>query len=221
MHITPRHNRRNVFLDIETIPLDPADEKGALSAATGRIVCICLLIDDGHDIVEQTFIDTDEEYLLSSFWSMLRPTDVFIGFNILGFDWPFVRQRSWILGVRPSRRVDLRRYYSNDLIDLMQLWTNWGGTKPISLEKLGNVLGIGGKSGHGSEVADWWNSGKLDRIGAYCQDDVRLTYRAFCRMMFAPVSDRYLSATSLKESISQSFPPTHLARVIVFPSRPR
>ncbi len=47
MRILPTPTRRNVVLDIETLSLDPADPQGALSALTGRIVCICLLFDDG------------------------------------------------------------------------------------------------------------------------------------------------------------------------------
>jgi hypothetical protein len=34
------------------VALEPADEKGALSAATGEVVCIGLLIDDGHTIID-------------------------------------------------------------------------------------------------------------------------------------------------------------------------
>jgi len=109
MRFTAPTTRRNVFLDIETVSLHPEDEKGARSALTGRIVCICLLFDDGQQITEETLVNQDEAFLLSSFWSLIRTTDVFVGHNVFSFDLPFIRQRCWILGVRPSRRVDLRR----------------------------------------------------------------------------------------------------------------
>jgi hypothetical protein len=64
MRFTPGYNRRNMFIDIETVALNPEDEKGALSAATGRVVCVGLLIDDGHTIDEATLIDADERCLL-------------------------------------------------------------------------------------------------------------------------------------------------------------
>ena len=50
MLILPTPARRNVVLDIETISLDPLDSKGALSALAGRIVCICMLFDDGVEV---------------------------------------------------------------------------------------------------------------------------------------------------------------------------
>jgi hypothetical protein len=57
MHIKPTPARRNVVLDIETVPIDPAIPDGALAAITDRIVCISMLIDDGQTISEQTLIE--------------------------------------------------------------------------------------------------------------------------------------------------------------------
>jgi len=195
MRITPTAARRNVFIDIETVSLDPEDSKGALSSLGGRVVCICLLFDDGKKIHEESLIGNDERFLLSSFWSLIGTGDIFIGHNVFGFDLPFIRQRCWILGVRPSRRVDLRRFYTADLLDTMQIWTNWGSSKLVSLDALGSVLGVGTKTGHGEDVAGWWARGEFNRIASYCRDDVRLTYRVFCRLIFQQLPDRYVAAT--------------------------
>jgi DNA polymerase elongation subunit (family B) len=191
MRITPTPKRRNVVLDIETLSLDPTDSQGALSAMTGRIACIGLLFDDGNSITEESFIDEDERGLLIQFWEHVEQTDLFVGHNVLNFDLPFIRQRSWILDVRPSRRIDLRRFYSKDLLDTMQIWCNWGATKYPSLDGLGEVLGCGCKSGPGSNVADWWSAGNRAAIAEYCREDVRLTYKLFCRLMFRPIPDRF------------------------------
>ncbi len=195
MRITPSCNRRNIFLDIETVTLDPADPKGALSAATGRVVCVCLLVDDGQTILEESFVDHDEATIIRSFWEVVYRGDVFIGHNAFGFDLPFIRQRSWILGIRPSRRIDLRRFYTNDIVDTMEVWSNWGSSKFIGLDKLGTLLTVGGKTGHGADVANWWAADDLQRIAEYCREDVRLTYRVFCKLMFQPIPERYRSAT--------------------------
>ena len=45
MRITPTPARRNVVLDIETVSTDPSDLTVALSALTGRTVCVGLLPD--------------------------------------------------------------------------------------------------------------------------------------------------------------------------------
>jgi len=206
MRITPSASRRNVFLDIETVSLDPNDPKGALSAASGRIVCICLLIDDGHYVVEECLIEPDESKIVTRFWDLVFTGDVFIGHNAFGFDLPLIRQRSWALGVRPSRRVDLRRFYTNDVIDTMETWSNWGTTKHLSLAKLGEVLGIGQKTGHGADVGEWWANDELNRIVEYCRQDVRLTYEVFHKLMFKPLPARYVQAIQREAKTLDSRP---------------
>jgi DNA polymerase elongation subunit (family B) len=175
---------RVVVLDIETVALDPNDEKGALDAMSGRVVCIGMLIDDGQIVTEITLADKDERQLITEFWRTVAPSDVLVGHNVLEFDVRFLRQRSWILGIQPSRKVDTRKFYSGDVIDTLQLWTNWGNKKGVTLDALGVALGCGGKTGNGSNVAQWWAERDIDSIKTYCQEDVRLAYRVFCRLTY-------------------------------------
>jgi len=184
--IEPNDFRRIVVVDIETVTIDPADAKGALDALTGRIVCIGMMIDDAVSVKETVLIDPDERRILEQFWEAVKPTDVLVGHNILEFDLPFIRQRSWILNVRPSRHLDLRKYYTGDVVDTMQLWTNWGYKKGVTLEKLGGALACGSKTGHGTDVAHWWANRDLKSIGEYCMEDVRLTYRVYRRLQYLP-----------------------------------
>jgi DNA polymerase elongation subunit (family B) len=184
MRFKPTQYRRNVVLDIETVSLDPADPNGALSGLTGRIVCISLMIDNGSDINCHNLINKDESEILRIFWSLTKPGDVFVGFNIMGFDLPFIRQRSWIKQVLPSRKIDLRRFYSTDVLDCMQMFSNWGSTKYPSLESLGSVLGFGGKAGDASQVAEWWAKEDFKAIADYCAQDVLLSYNIFWKLMF-------------------------------------
>jgi len=107
--------RRTVVLDIETVSLDPNLAKGALDALTGRIVCVGMLIDDGAALSETAIASEDEAQILTEFWSTIRPADVIVGHNIHEFDVPFLRQRSWILGIRPTRTIDLRKFYTADV----------------------------------------------------------------------------------------------------------
>ena len=113
----PTESRRLVVLDIETVSLNPIDTKGALDALTGRIVCIGLLFDDGEGVTEQVLIEQDERRTLEQFWSLLQPTDVLVGHYVLGFDLPFILQRSWILQVQPSRDINIRKYYTTEVFD--------------------------------------------------------------------------------------------------------
>lgn len=193
MNLKPTPARANVFLDVETTTLDNDNPKGALSALTGRIVCICTLRDDGTVLTEQTFIGQDEAELLRGFWQSLTPTDTLVGHNALNFDLTFIRQRSWILGVRPSRRIDLRRFYSSDVVDTMQLFSNWGATKYPGLNDLAEAIGVGQKTGEGCQVAEWWSAGDLDSIANYCRADVRLTFKVYNRLMFLNLPDRFVA----------------------------
>lgn len=176
--------RRIVALDIETVSLDPNVPKGALDALSGRIVCVCLLIDDGSTLKEVAIADENEAKILTDFWSTVRPTDLFVGHNILDFDLCYIRQRSWIHSIRPTRTVDLRRFYTLDVKDTMQLWCNWGFKKGVSLDALGAVLGCGQKIGHGADVEEWWSIRDLVSIKEYCLQDVRLTYQIFCKLTY-------------------------------------
>jgi hypothetical protein len=188
--ITPRRDRRHVFLDIETVSTSN-DPEGALFALSGRIVCVGLLIDDGTTLLERTLIDPDERAMLQELWAAVRPTDVFAGHNIWQFDLPYIRQRSWINGVRPSRRIDLRRFYSVEVLDTQQIFSNWGATRFPKLDDLARALECGEKSGNGSDVADWWRKGEFERITRYCQLDVRLSFKVFAKLMFRPIPDRF------------------------------
>ena len=79
MKINPSAFRRNVVLDIETVGPVPDGPKAALSALTGRIVYICLLVDDGSELKESALIDSDERTIVSGFWDVVRASDVFLG----------------------------------------------------------------------------------------------------------------------------------------------
>jgi DNA polymerase III epsilon subunit-like protein len=176
--------RRIVVLDIETVSLDPNLAKGALDALTGRIVCIGMLIDDGARLAETAIAGEDEAEILAEFWGTIHPTDVIVGHNVHEFDVPFIRQRSWILGIRPSRVIDLRKYYTADVKDTLQLWTNWGFKKGVTLDALGAALHCGQKIGHGTDVAQWWAARDLDAIKMYCLGDVRVTYLVYCKLTY-------------------------------------
>ena len=200
-------DRRTVVLDIETVALDPSDEKGALDAMTGRVVCVGMLEDDGKAAKEITFAGEDEACIITGFWDALRPGDVVVGHNVLDFDIRFLQQRSWILGIQPSRTLDTRRYYTADVIDTLQLWTNWSGNKKgVTLDALGSALGCGRKTGEGTNVARWWAERDIDSIKKYCREDVQLTYRVFCRLTYQEprqlaLDEEQLFTTSVMEPI--------------------
>jgi DNA polymerase elongation subunit (family B) len=170
-------------MDIETVALDASNDRGALDAMSGRVVCVSMLIDDGAVVSELALVGEDERRIIGEFWRTLRVSDVIVGHNVVDFDLKFLRQRSWILGIEPSRRIDTRHYYTREVIDTLQLWTDWcGNKKGASLDALGSALGCGAKTGNAGNVVQWWSERNLEAIQAYCCEDVRLAYRVFCRL---------------------------------------
>jgi hypothetical protein len=138
---------------------------------------------------------------LKTLWATLRGTDSLVGHNILEFDLPFIKQRSWIQNVAPSRSIDMKKYYTGDVFDTMQIWSNWGFKKGVKLENLGSALNVGCKSGHGTDVAHWWAVRDFGSIKSYCIEDVRLTYRVFQRLTYQPVVQNPLPPSVGSDSI--------------------
>jgi Predicted 3'-5' exonuclease related to the exonuclease domain of PolB len=199
MNTKPSASRRNVVLNIETVTANPSDPRGTVSAYARRVVCISMLVDDGISIIEHSFVSLDEGSLLRQFWECVNPEDLFIGQNSLEFELSFVRQRSWIVGIKPSSDIDLRRFYSHDLIDIMHMRSKWGATLRPGLEGLDDVLGLRGKTARASKVAKWWVIGDLDSIAAYCREGVRLTFQVFLKLTFQALPDRYNRSVLLAE----------------------
>src|SRR5579872_7531048 len=179
--------RRIAVLDIETVSENPGDARGALDAKTGRIVCIGMLFDDGARLVQAPIADVDEKKLLERFWASLQASDLLVGHNILDFDLMFIRQRCWMLGVKPPLTLNLKKYYTEQVVDVMELWSNWRPSRQKGdrdLDSIAQALGVGQKEGHGSDVAALWANREYVRLMDYCMSDVWLAYQIYCRMHY-------------------------------------
>jgi len=196
---------RQVILDIETVPCQPSlwrelseglrqrflrddisEQEGwentALDPVLGRIACIGLLLVEGREEHMEVFAGSDEARLLKRFWHLVRSDDYIIGHNVLGFDLPFIRVRSVVCRVRPTRQFDLRRYSTDTICDTMEIWAHWDPRRWPRLELLAKILAFPGKLGAATEVYDWWRKKQWDKIERYCGQDLRLTYKIFRRL---------------------------------------
>jgi len=188
---------REVVLDIETVPCDPAVwkqlvkrapslakkpwEDTALDWSTGQIVCVGMIFLEESGERELCLAGPDEAELLREFWKAIRPEDRLIGHNLLGFDLPYLQARSVVRKVTPSCSFDLRRYSTAAVYDTMQVWANWDRQKYPKLEVLAAILDLEGKTGHGDQVWEWFEAGDWERIKQYCMQDVRLTLAVYRR----------------------------------------
>lgn len=118
-------------------------------------------------VVGVYFYETDEyvcyeEHELNRLWTRLEHGGRLIGYNSKGFDVPI-----------------LNNYYPGDLSKLPHLDMMEEIQKALGFRlKLDSVaqscLGVG-KSGHGLQAVEWWKQGEIEKIKAYCLDDVRVT----------------------------------------------
>ena len=148
----------------------------------GRICCIGYATDNN----EAGCLSGDEKEILQKFWGIANDADLFIGHNIMEFDFRFIYKRSIILGVRPSRNLNFARYRSDPIFDTMKEWEKWGA-QGTSLHKLSIALGIASPKEEGidgSKVYDHFLAGKIDDICKYCMRDVEATRKVYKRITF-------------------------------------
>ncbi|HEY4510892.1 MAG TPA: ribonuclease H-like domain-containing protein [Candidatus Paceibacterota bacterium] len=143
---------RRITFDIETAN-DFADlfEPAKLDLA---LICI-------HDSETDSYSSYRVEEL-PKLWPILEKADVLIGYNSDHFDIP-------VLG----------KYYPGDLtkirsLDLLKEVRNVLGRR-LKLDNLCQATLGAQKSGDGAQAVRWWREGKVEKVRAYCLNDVRLT----------------------------------------------
>ena len=107
------------------------------------------------------FLEVTEEDI-GQLIDLLFESDVVVGYNILGFDYEVLRAYT---------NRDLR---SLPTVDLMRDLESRLGFRPKLESVVQPTLGVG-KSADGLQALEWWRRGEIDKIMAYCRDDVRVT----------------------------------------------
>lgn len=130
---------------------------------------------------------TTEVELLDKFWELASASGPLVGFNILGFDLPVILIRSAILGIQPSRMLNLSPYGNREVIDVyLGRFGSRGNTnanKPGKLKVLARLMGIDVPAGDvdGGDVYELLKSDPA-AVGTYCKSDVEIT-RAYYRKL--------------------------------------
>lgn len=118
------------------------------------VICIHDSLDDQY----KSFLETD----LNKLWPILEQADMFITWNGDHFDIPL-----------------LNKYYPGDLtkiksLDLMKEVAKVLGRR-LKLDTVGEAtLGIN-KTANGAEGVEMWRKGEIDKLIAYCTNDVKMT----------------------------------------------
>lgn len=160
--------------------------KTSFDGLYGKIACIAWATGDG-DAVAAYGGASSEADAISSFYAWAeKHGSLFIGHNIAGFDLPFLKHRSMILGIKPPKNVleaMNAKPWDKCIADTMLMWSA-DRDKCVSMNKLCKAFGIQDKGDFdGSMVAETWKTDP-QKVVDYCKEDVKRTRQIYKRMMF-------------------------------------
>lgn len=174
--------------------------KTSFDGLYGSIACICYQFDDSEVFSVDCVSSGDEKTMLEHFYShvfdmvcteyhggVASQNLTVCGHNIAGFDLPFLKHRSIILGVKPPvamLKAMNAKPWDTCIADTMLMWSS-DSQKRASMDKLCKAFGLEGKGDFdGSMVAETWPVDP-QKVIDYCKDDVRRTRAIYRRLTFA------------------------------------
>jgi hypothetical protein len=163
--------------------------KTSFDGMYGRVACIAWSIDD--EPIFASGAEYSEVEAIKLFYAFIEnechDSVKFCGHNLAGFDLPFLKHRSIILGIKPPKsllQAMNAKPWDSCIADTMLMWSS-DPHKRGSMDRICKALGIQGKDGFdGSMVAETWPVDP-QKVISYCRDDVRRTRNIYKRITFA------------------------------------
>ncbi len=158
------------------------DDRRKLLSTTPLYCSICAFAyatgdEDPHSIVVGLDGATEAD-ILDAFWLLVTNCKPLCGFNVIGFDLPVLFTRSMILGVPPTRLIDMKPW-GGDVLDIyLALFGGRGNTskdRPGKMKDVARLLGVPVPAGDvdGSKVQELYESDP-EQVGVYCESDVEV-----------------------------------------------
>ena len=155
--------------------------KAALSPLIGKVVAVGILQEYGDTLMLHGTDDGDEKGILEETWAALSEHGAFtkpiIGWNIDGFDLPFILKRSWKLGVKVPQTAIAYSYgrakFNSRFIDMMQFWTCGSQERFTKLDAALKFFGFDGKVDLGDELFYQTYARDKDLALSYLDRDVK------------------------------------------------
>lgn len=173
--------------------LQDAVRKTSFDGMYGRICCMAWTTWDGlinytagnkESSILKIFNDWVDQFAIDNANGQHLIT--LCGHNIYGFDLPFIKHRSIINKVMPSRHIEPlfnASKYSERIQDTMLLWSQ-DRDKQVSMNKLCSALGIEDDGGFdGSMVANAWETDP-QKVMDHCILDVKRVREIYKRISF-------------------------------------
>ncbi len=164
----------------------------SVSPFLGQVLAVGMRLysDDSGDIKDKVICESGEKETLEAFLETINHPasgDLrFVHYNGLDFDTPFIIVRAAHHGLKITNRrfLNLRKFYYDNHIDVMQFLSAWG-RHPVSLELACASFGLPSpKEGEvtGESVAAAYEAGELDKVAEYVLRDVEATYQLFLKI---------------------------------------
>lgn len=158
-------------------------EKAALSATTGQIVAVTLAT---NETAPKLYTGDEKDLINRAIEELCDPAVTVYGWNLHGFDLPFLCQRAAVHGITSFPHLTTafrgRRHWSEHLVDAMQVWNM--SHQHVAGSGLGAValaLGVGEKNGDGKDFAELLKSDPV-KAESYAVNDVNLLRKIVQRL---------------------------------------
>lgn len=168
--------------------LDPTKEENTIKGTDpylAAIVCIGLYYPKTGERI--ALINESERSILESFWTQIAQFNgIFISFNGIKFDVPFIIKRSIVHGLVPTNTSFLTYTKYNPYPPHFDVYLQLGGReRSISLKQACDMYTVPSpKNGSVSAetVADAFYAGRIQEIAEYCIRDLESTYLLYKKL---------------------------------------
>ena len=148
----------------------------------GEIVCISLMKTNDAGQYDYLNLTGIEEEILLRFWSTISGfKGLYISFNGLNFDVPFILKRSMVLKIGSTNNnfLNTKRFIRFPHFDVMQVLADYNPGNYATLDLACDSLGVETPKGGdivAATVAQAFEDGRIDEIAEYCLKDCQLVY---------------------------------------------
>jgi 3'-5' exonuclease len=158
----------------------------ATSPYFGEIICIGLMKTNDKGQFEKLGLIGEEKEILIKFWNIVKNHyyGLYVSYNGLGFDVPFIVKRSMMHKILPTSKdfTDTRRFQKHPHFDVMNHISDYDRYAAPTLRLACDFLGIPSpKEGDiaAKDVYTAFKAGRIEAIKDYCLRDVEATYKAY------------------------------------------
>jgi len=180
---------KNLFLDIETLPLKITHEDIKSYLMDKKITKQARSFDPNYSKIivigikskeETKILLGEEKIILQEFWNYLKEQQYvkIITHNGYKFDIPFLTVRSYINHVKPSISINTNPWqmHNSNHFDVMLFFSHHENFLNLNLEILGKMHGIEvpGERLEASEIEKTYHKEGLEKIQEKCRQDLEI-----------------------------------------------